>query len=140
MTEFEIVEGLWNALAAIMGIVSLFLGLVSGYLAALYFFLGQATFFLRTLAFGLLSIALAFLGGIALVVQTMQQGLLEAWGKLKSPVLSGDFRDPLPLPPVGDLTQQELGVGLGWAVAFTVYLALAFMTFAYRWPRQTPGA
>lgn len=135
MNEAQILEGLWDALAAIMSIVSLFFGLVSGYLAALYFFLGRAPLFLRMLAFSLLSIALLFLGGIMLVVQTMQEGLLAAWAKLPSPAVSGAFRDPFPLPPFEGLTQQEIGVGLGWVVAFAVYLALAFLTFGYRWPR-----
>ncbi len=134
MGEAQILDGLWNALTAILAIVSLFLGIVSGYLAALYFFLGRATFFLRALAFGLFSVALLFLGGIMLVVQTMQEGLLAAWAKLPAPVVSGAFRDPFPLPPIAGLTQQEIGVGLGWAVAFAAYLAIAFLTFAYRWP------
>ncbi len=134
MTEAQILEGLWDALGAIIAIVSLFLGMVSGYLAALYFFLGRAPFFLRVMAFGLLSIALAFLGGIMLVVQTMQNGLLGAWGRLASRVVTGDIRSPLPMPPMGDLTQQELGVGLGWVAAFATYAALAYMTFMHRWP------
>lgn len=135
MSEAEIMERLFEALGAILSIVSLFLGIVSGYLAALFFFLGRAPFFLRLLAFGLMSISFVFLGGNALVIGTIQEGLFTAWRQLGSPSITiGDLRNPLPLPPLPGITQQELGVGLGWAVAVTVYLALAYMTFLYRWP------
>jgi hypothetical protein len=134
MTEAQILNGLFNALQAIMTVVSLFFAIVSGYIAALYFFLGRATFFLRALAFSLLTIGLVFLGGTALVIQSMQEGLLTAWGNLSSPVIAVvDLRNPLPLQASAQLTQQELGVGIGWAVGITVYLALAYLTFLHDW-------
>lgn len=137
MSESDVLQGLFNAIQAVLTIVTLFLGIVSGYLAALYFFLAQAPFFLRLLAFALLSIALVFLGGTALVVQTMQEGLLAAWTKLRSPVIAAvDLRNPVPLPQMaGFSSQQELGVAIGWAVGVAVYAALFYMTFIYRWPK-----
>ena len=49
-----------------------------------------------------------------------------------------DSTRPTPLPPgfveYAGFSQQELGVGIGWTVAIAVYLALAYMTFIYRWP------
>ncbi len=132
MSEAEILDGLFNALQAIISVVSLFFAIVSGYIAALYFFLGRSSFFLRTLAFSLLSIGLVFLGGTALVVQTMQDRLLSAWGQLPSPVISAvDLRNPLPIEAGMAFTQQELGVAIGWAVGVTVYIALAYLTFVH---------
>ncbi len=134
MTEAEILNGLFSALQAIMTVVSLFFAIVSGYIAALYFFLGRAPFFLRSLAFSLLTIGLVFLGGTALVIQSMQEGLLTAWGNLSSPVIAVvDLRNPLPIQANMELSQQQLGVGMGWAVGITVYLALAYLTFLYDW-------
>ena len=34
-------------------------------------------------------------------------------------------------------SQQQLGVATGWSVAVLVYLALAYLTFFYRWPKTT---
>ena len=31
-------------------------------------------------------------------------------------------------------SQQQIGVGVGWASAMLVYIALAYLTFLYRWP------
>jgi hypothetical protein len=138
MTESEILQGLFNAIQAVMTIFSLFLTMVSGYLAALYFFLNRAPFALRFMAFCLLSVGFVFLGGTAAVVQTMQDSLFAAWGKLPNPSIDIDhLRNPLPLALAGALpvSQQQLGVGIGWAVALAVYLALGYMTFIYRWPR-----
>lgn len=137
MNESEILEGLFDAIDAVMAIFSLFLTMVSGYLAALYLFLYRAPLPLRVLAFGLLSIGLLFLGGTAAVIQTMQDSLFASWGKLPSPTFDLDLiRNPLPiaLAELVPISQQQLGVLIGWSVALAVYLALAYMTFIYRWP------
>ncbi|MCL4767398.1 MAG: hypothetical protein KJZ80_14310 [Hyphomicrobiaceae bacterium] len=139
MSESEILQGLFDAIDAIMALFSLFLTMVSGYLAALYLFLNRAPLTLRLMAFGLLSIGLVFLGGTAAVIQTMQDNLFATWNRLPSPPFDIDLlRNPLPLPvevsETVPLSQQQLGVGVGWSVALAVYLALAYMTFVYRWP------
>lgn len=141
MSESEILQGLFDAIDAIMALFSLFLTMVSGYLAALYFFLYRAPFMLRLMAFGLLSVGLVFLGGTAAVIQTMQDNLFATWTRLPSPPFQIDLlRNPLPIPveitALVPFTQQQLGVGIGWFVALAVYLALAYMTFIYRWPHM----
>lgn len=137
MSEAEILQGLFTAIGSVLNIFSMFFAIVSGYIVALYLFLARAPLPLRIVAFGLLSVGLVFLGGTAAVVQRMQNGLFVAWSKLGSPLIDVvDLRNPLPLPippPVG-LSQQELGVAIGWVVAVAVYVVLAYMTFLYRWP------
>lgn len=135
MSESEILQGLFSAITGVLAVVSLFVGIVSGYLAGLYFFLGRAPFLLRLVAFLLLSFVLMFLGGVVLVVQIMQDGLLQAWAKVPAPAIGAlDLRNPLPIRWVLKLSQQETGVALGWCVGIAVYLALAYMTFLHRWP------
>lgn len=137
MSEAEILDGLFTAIGAVLNIFSMFFAIVSGYVVALYLFLARAPFMLRLVAFGLLSVGLVFLGGTAAVVQRMQDGLFVAWTKLGSPLMNVvDLRNPLPLPhyAMAGLSQQELGVAIGWAVAVAVYLMLFYMTFLYRWP------
>src|SRR5690606_31200403 len=137
MSESEILQGLFEAIDAVMAIFSLFLTMVSGYLAALYLFLHRAPLALRLLAFGLLSVGLLFLGGTAAVIQTMQDNLFASWDKLPAPTFDIHLlRNPLPMVLAGlvPISQHQLGVVIGWAVALGVYLALAYMTFFYRWP------
>ena len=84
-------------------------------------------------------VGLLFLGGTAAVVQTMQDGLFVAWSKLGSPLIDvADLRNPLPAEvfAFAGMSQQQLGVAVGWTVAVAVYLVLAYMTFLYRWPQD----
>ena len=137
MSEAEILQGLFSAIGSVITIFSLFFTMVSGYLAALYLFLGRAPFALRFIAFTLLSVGLVFLGGSVAVIQSIQNGLFVAWAKLPSPVIDlRQMRNPLPvtLPDGLPLSQQQIGVGIGWAAAILVYVALAYFTFVYRWP------
>lgn len=138
MTEAEILQGLFSAIGSVITIFSLLFTMVSAYLAALYLFLGHAPLLLRLVAFALLSFGLVFLGGSVAVIQTMQNGLFAAWAKLPSPAFDlRELRNPLPIE-LGNMvpfSQQQIGVGIGWASATLVYLALAYLTFAYRWPR-----
>lgn len=141
MTENEILQNIFSAIGSILTVFSLFFGIVSGYAAALYFFLGSAALPLRMVAFSLLSIGLAFLGGTATVVGRLQEGLFVAWERLDRPIVPlHDMRNPLPGLNLAGVSQQEVGVGIGWAAAVTVYVALFFLTFVYRWPRSAAGA
>ncbi len=133
MTEADILNGLFNSLQAVMTVVSLFFAIVSGYIAALYFFLGRAAFFLRALAFSLLTIGLVFLGGTALVIQSMQEGLLSACHARRD---GRGSAQPAPIQASMQISQQEMGVGMGWAVGITVYLALAYLTFLHDWSQN----
>lgn len=137
MSEAEIFQALFTAISTVLNIFSMFFAIVSGYVVALYLFLARAPLLLRTVAFGLLSVGLVFLGGAAAVVQRMQDGLFTAWARLGSPLVDVvDLRNPLPMPEltVAGISQQQLGVAIGWTVAVAVYLVLAYMTFFYRWP------
>ncbi len=136
MTEAEILDRMFDVIQGVLTVFSIFFTLISGYLAALYLFLRQAPFLLRTIAFGLLSTGLAFLGGTAAVIGRLQDGLFTAWGKLPAPALSlRELTNPLPIETASmGLTQQQIGVAVGWIVAVAVYLALGYLTFLYRWP------
>lgn len=136
MTESDILQNLFSAIGAILTVFSLFFAIVSGYVAALYFFLGRAPVLLRAMAFMLMSIGLVFLGGTATVIGRMQDGLFAAWDRLERPIVPlQDLRNPVPgMQLAGGITQQEIGVAIGWVTAVAVYLALFYMTFLYRWP------
>ncbi|MDX2157701.1 MAG: hypothetical protein SFW09_14465 [Hyphomicrobiaceae bacterium] len=129
-------QQLFNAIGTILTVFSLFFTIVSAYLAALYLFLARAPMPLRLAAFGLLSIGLVFLGGVTMTVQNMQNGLFAAWDKLPAPTMPlAQLRNPVAVAAVLDsrLSMQEVGVAIGWGVAGLVYLALAYLTFVYRW-------
>lgn len=137
MSEAELTQQLFNAIDTVLSVFSLFFSLVSGYLAALYLFLAHAPLMLRVVAFALLSTGLVFLGGVAMTVQNIQNGLFVAWGKLPAPTISVvQLRNPVAVAAVLDFgwSMQELGVAIGWGVAICVYMALAYLTFVYRWP------
>lgn len=135
MSETDILQNLFDAISAILTVFSLFFAIVSGYVAALYFFLARAPFMLRAMAFLLMSIGLVFLGGTATVVGRIQDGLFAAWDRLERPIVPlQDLRNPVPGLQLAGISQQEIGVGIGWVVAVTVYLALFYLTFTYRWP------
>lgn len=144
MSEAEILNGLFSSLQTILTIVSLFFAIVSGYIAALFFFLARAGLFLRILAFSLMTIGLSFLGGTAAVVQSMQEGLLQAWGRLPQSVIPVEsLRNPMPVSSSLPLSQQELGVVTGWIIGIGVYAALAYLTFLHDWSKdgvQSPMA
>lgn len=135
--EAELLNGLFSALQTILTIVSLYFAIVSGYLAALFFFLAHASLLLRGLAFALLTIGLSFIGGTAAVVGSMQEGLLQAWSRLPSPVIAPDrLRNPMPGSDALPWSQQELGVVTGWIIGIGVYAALAYLTFAHDWSKE----
>jgi hypothetical protein len=146
MSESDILQRMFDAIASVLTVFSIFFTLVSAYLAGLYLFIGRAPFALRALAFGLLSVGFVFLGGTAAVIGRLQDGLFVAWQRIGTPVVAiGDLRNPLPVPePImahiaaAGLSQQQLGVLTGWAVALAVYLALFYLTFLYRWPAADP--
>jgi hypothetical protein len=142
VSESEILQALYSSIAAVMALFSMFFTMTSAYIAGLYFFLHRAPLALRLLAFGLLSIGLVFLGGSAATLQKMQEGLFGAWAKLPAPMISiTELRNPIPMTlPIPGISMQEVGVAIGWITASGVYLALAYLTFIYRWgPRDAVG-
>ena len=138
MSEAELMQALIGSIQVVVGVFSMFFAIVSAYIAGLFFFLNRAPLSLRLLAFFLLSVGLAFLGGSALIQQRLQEGLLAAWARLPSPSVAVEaVRTPLPLGLPGGLSVQDAGVIVGWVTAVCVYLALAHLTFFYRWQSRS---
>jgi hypothetical protein len=137
MSEAEVLQTLFSSIQVVVSLFSTFFAVVSAYIAGLYFFLNRAPFALRLLAFFLLSIGLMFLAGAAMTQQRLQAALLASWAKLPAPTIGVDtvLRNPLPLPLPSGWSLYDVGVNVGWLVGLSVYLALGYMTFVYRWPR-----
>lgn len=134
MSEMEIMQGFLASSQVVISLSSMFFTMASAYIAGLYFFLNRAPLALRLLAFALLSIGLVFLGAAAAIQQRLQDGLAVAWAKLPSPAFSiAALNAPLTLPLPPGWSLYNLGTLLGWAAAASVYLALGYMTFVYRW-------
>ena len=134
VSESEIMQAFLASGEAVIGLFSMFFAMISAYIAGLYFFLGRAPFALRLLAFYLLSVGLVFLGAAAAIQQRLQESLSVAWAKIPAPVFPIDtLRNPLSLALPYGWSLQDIGTILGWATAASVYLALGYMTFIYRW-------
>jgi hypothetical protein len=134
MSEAELLQALYASTQTIISLFSMFITIVSAYIAGLYLFLKRAPMMLRLLAFFLLSVALAFLGGAAAIQQVAQDAIFAAWAKLPHPSIPIQVLiNPMPAPQIEGLPLRLIGVGLGWASATGVYLALFFMTFFYTW-------
>ena len=134
MTESEIMQAFLASGQVVISLFSMFFAMISAYIAGLYFFLNRAPIALRFLAFFLLSGGLVFLGAAAAIQQWLQQSLAIAWAKVPSPIFSiAPLRDPLSLALPYGLSLTEVGTILGWITAMSVYLALGYMTFAYKW-------
>jgi len=135
MSEAEMMQGVLTSIQIVISLFSTLFALISAYIAGLYFFLRRAPLPLKLLAFFLLTIGLIFLGGAAITQQRLQVALLAAWAKLRTPaiVVDGVLRNPLPVSLPAGWTIYDVGVTVGWMTALCVYLALAYMTFVYRW-------
>ena len=135
MTQAEIIEMRWLGAEFILSLFSVFVGLVSAYIAGLYFFLSKASLALRLLAFFVLTIGFLFLGGMAISVTDIIEVLIPAWDRLELPLLKEQAVRTLIVQLGGSsLKLYVVGATLGWAIALFVYLALAYLTFIYRWP------
>jgi hypothetical protein len=134
MSESELMQAFLASGQVVISLFSMFFAMVSAYIAGLYFFLSRAPLALRLLAFALLSVGLVFLGAAAAIQQRLQNDLAAAWAKVPSPVFSIEaLNNPLPLVLPYDWTLRDMGTLLGWITAASVYLALGYMTFVYRW-------
>jgi hypothetical protein len=136
VSEAEIMQGLLSSIQVVISVFSMFFAMISTYIAALYFFLHRAPAALKVLAFLLLTVGLFFLGFTATTQQRLQESLFAAWDKLPAATIPVDgLRNPLPVQawlPAG-WSLQDAGVALGWVTTTSVYLALAFLTFFFRW-------
>ena len=135
MTESEILSNAIQAAQATAAIFSLFLTIVSAYIAALYFFLNRAPC-LRTMAFLLLSVAFLALGAMAMNLQYLGEGLHFAWQKLPHKSSGMEVLGPPIVVRSLFLDGREAAAWAAWTMGGGVYLALAYLSFIYRWPQR----
>lgn len=133
ITAGELVQGRIDVVSFILSLFSVFFTIVSAYIAALYFFLGASGLGLRLLAFFVLTVSFLFLGGLAFTVSDLIEVIIAAWNRADIPVTSDQQLRALLFFNGSNFYFYYIGALLGWAVAFIVYLALAYLTFGYRW-------
>ena len=139
MSEAEILAIRNDVTGLVISVVSVSFGMISAYIAGLWLFLREAPISLRLLAFGLLSCGLAFMGALTAGLNSLLIGTDHAWAKLTTRASDIEsFGDARP-PWLHGLSLYEASAALG-ALAFgAIYLALAYLTFVYRWPGATAG-
>lgn len=139
MTEADILSVRNDVTGLVISVVSVSFGMISAYIAGLWLFLREAPLTLRLLAFALLSCGLAFMGAVTAGLNGLLIGTDHAWAKLTTRATDIDnFGDVRPLWLHG-LSLYEASAALG-ALAFgAIYLALAYLTFVYKWPGTTAG-
>ena len=140
MSEAEILAIRNDVTGLVISVVSVSFGMISAYIAGLWLFLREAPISLRLLAFGLLSCGLAFMGALTAGLNGLLIGTDHAWAKLTTRASDIEsFGDARP-PWLHGLSLYEASAALG-ALAFgAIYLALAYLTFVYRWPGATAGS
>lgn len=133
MTEADILSVRNDLTALVVSVFSVSFGIVSGYIVGLWLFLKKAPLSLRFLAFTLLTFGLAFMGAVTVGIHHLLLGTDRAWSKLvvtatEIPGFGSERPDWL-----YGFTLYESAALLG-AIAFgAIYLALAWLTFAYKW-------
>lgn len=139
MTEAEILSVRSDLTGLVISVVSVSFGMISAYIAGLWLFLREAPVALRLLAFILLSAGLAFMGALTWGLNDLLVGTNRAWAALPSHMTGvPSFGDARPAYLFG-LTLYEAAAALGAAAFGAIYLALAYLTFIYRWPGTTAG-
>jgi len=138
MTFGELTQVRIDAASFILSLFSMFFTICSAYIAALYFFLGVAPFALRLLAFFVLTVSFLFLGGMALTVSDLVEVVITHWEQAEIPLSSQQTVREWLARLGGSFQFYYFGALLGWGCAFIVHLALAYLTFGYRW--KQPGA
>lgn len=134
MTEAEILANAIQAGQAATAILSLFFAIVSAYIVGLYLFLHKAPFGLRLMAFVLLTISMLAMGALAWNMQYMGEGMHNAWLKLPQKSTGLDVLGPPIVVESIFLDGRMAAAWAGWVLDGFVYLALAYLTFIYRWP------
>jgi hypothetical protein len=136
MTESEILGSAIQAAQATAALFSLFFAIVSAYVVGLYLFLHSAPFGLRFLAFALLSMSFAVIGALALNMQYLGEGMHSAWIKLPQKSSGMELLGPPIIVRSLFLDGRVAAAWAAWLFGGLVYVALAYLTFAYRWPQQ----
>ncbi len=137
MTESEILSNAIQASQAATAILSLFFAIVSAYIVGLYLFLHKAPLGLRLMAFALLTVSMVALGMLALNIQHVGEGMHNAWMKLPQKSTGLDMLGPPIVVQSLFLDGRVASAWTGWILDGVVYLALAYLTFLYRWPRRS---
>lgn len=140
MSEAEILAIRNDVTGLVVSVVSVSFGMISAYIAGLWLFLREAPISLRLLAFGLLSCGLAFMGALTAGLNGLLIGTDHAWAKLATRATDiesfGDVRPPW----LYGLSLYEASAALGGLAFGAIYLALAYLTFVYKWPGTTAGS
>jgi hypothetical protein len=134
VSKAELMEARWLGASFVLSLFSVFFGVVSAYIAGLYFVLSKATLPLRLLAFFVLSMGFLFLAGMAIGNTDLIEVMAVGWDSLDIPLAKGQVVRAFMSWIGGSMQLYFIGAMLGWAVAFIVYIALAYLTFFYRWP------
>jgi hypothetical protein len=134
MTEAEILASAIQGAQAATAIFSLFFAIVSAYIVGLYLFLNKAPGGLRLIAFVLLTISFAVIGGLSLNMQHLGEGMHNAWLKLPQRSTGMDVLGPPIIVQSIFLDGRVAAARAAWVLGGVVYLALAYLTFLYRWP------
>lgn len=136
MTEAEILTVRNDLTEIVISVVSVSFAMISGYLAGLWLFLKDAPFTLRLLAFFVLSAGLAFMGAMTAGINDLMLGTERAWTQLPSNSIGiKGFGSEAPDWLYG-FTLYEAASLLGGISFLTIYLALFYLTFVYRWPER----
>jgi hypothetical protein len=138
MTEAEILANAIQGAQAATAIYSLFFAIVSAYIVGLYLFLNKAPSGLRVIAFVLLTVSFAALGGLALNLQHLGEGMHNAWVKLPQKSTGMDVLGPPIIVQSIFLDGRVAAARAAWVLGGVVYVALAYLTFIYRWPSPRP--
>src|SRR5215475_10968585 len=134
MTEAEILANAVQGAQAATAIYSLFFAIVSAYIVGLYLFLNKAPSGLRFVAFVLLTVSFAVLGGLAANLQHLGEGMHNAWLKLPQKSTGMDVLGPPIIVQSIFLDGRVAAARAAWVLGGVVYIALAYLTFVYRWP------
>lgn len=133
MTEAEILSIRNELTGLVVSVVSVSFGMISAYIVGLWLFLKNSPLVLRALAFMLLSCGLAFMGVLTGGLNGLLLGTERAWSKLgKTAVEIPSFGSERPDFLYG-LSMYEASAALGCVAFFSIYAALFFITFIYRW-------
>lgn len=136
MTEADILSLRSDLTGLVISVVSVSFGMVSAYIVGLWLVLKRTPFFLRLVAFVLLSSGLAFMGALMWGLNVLLLKTNDAWAKLGKTLLDIDsFGGERPALLFG-FTIYDASASLGVAAFVSLYVALAYLTFVYRWPED----
>lgn len=134
MTEADILSLRSDLTGLVISVVSVSFGMISAYIVGLWLVLKRTPLFLRLVAFVLLSSGLAFMGALMWGLNVLLLKSDEAWAKLGKTLINLDsFGGERPAFLMG-LSIYQASAGLGTAAFAALYIALAYLTFFYRWP------